>query len=45
MQGEFRCPFLVGLAASFKDAHRLYMLLELVQGGEFFGYLQVRGRP
>ena len=34
-------PFLVNLVASFKDADRIYLLLECVMGGEFFTYLQV----
>ena len=33
-------PFLVNLVASFKDAERVYLLLECVMGGEFFTYLQ-----
>jgi len=40
LQAEFASPFLVSLAASFKDASTLYMILELVQGGEFFAHLQ-----
>ena len=43
IMAEFASPFLVNLVASFKDAQGLYMLLELVQGGEFFTYLQVGG--
>jgi len=33
-------PFVIRLYQTFKDAHRLYMLLELVQGGELFSRLQ-----
>lgn len=40
LMSEFHTPFLVNLAASFKDECSLYMLLELVQGGEFFAYMQ-----
>ena len=42
LMAEFASPFLVNLVASFKDAASLYMVLELVQGGEFFAYLQGR---
>ncbi|GAB4820005.1 hypothetical protein N2152v2_007051 [Parachlorella kessleri] len=42
---ECSSPFLVNLLASFKDATHLYMLMELVQGGEFFTYLQTRDLP
>jgi hypothetical protein len=38
---ECSSPFLVNLLTAFKDAQHLYMLMELVQGGEFFTYLQV----
>lgn len=37
---ECSSPFLVNLLAAFKDAAHLYILMELVQGGEFFTYLQ-----
>eukprot|EP00887_Chlorella_sp_A99_P000268 scaffold13.g268.t1 len=45
VMAEFASPFLVGLVTSFKDASCLYMVLELVQGGEFFTYLQSREAP
>ena len=32
--------FLVGLSASFQDGQSLYMMMELVPGGELFYYLQ-----
>lgn len=34
-----RHPFLIRLVAAFQDELRLYMVLELVQGGELFGLL------
>lgn len=34
-------PFVIKLYQTFKDAHRLYMLLEMVQGGELFSRMQV----
>jgi cGMP-dependent protein kinase len=33
-------PFILSLVSTFKDANCLYMLLELVQGGELFTYLR-----
>lgn len=42
LQAEFASPFLVNLVAHFKDSHSLYMVLELIQGGEFFTYLQTK---
>ena len=42
LQSEFASPFLVSLVAAFKDESTLYMVLELVQGGEFFAHLQSR---
>lgn len=33
-------PFVIKLFQTFKDKHRLYMLLELVQGGELFSRMQ-----
>ena len=44
LQLEFVSPFLVSLVAAFQDDHSLYMVLELVQGGEFFAYLQGQER-
>jgi cGMP-dependent protein kinase len=38
-------PFLVNLAASFQDAQSLYMMMELVMGGELFYYLQSLSAP
>lgn len=45
VMAEFASPFLVSLAASFKDETKLYMLMELVQGGEFFAHLQSKEGP
>ena len=36
-------PFILQLVATFKDANQLYMLLELVQGGELFSLLHNQG--
>lgn len=36
-------PFILKLYETYKDAEHLYMLLELIQGGELFNLLQVRG--
>jgi len=36
-------PFILRLFKTFKDKNCLYMLLELVQGGELFGLLHVHG--
>ena len=44
LQIDFASPFLVSLLAAFQDDEYLYMVLELVQGGEFFQYLQNRDR-
>ena len=35
----------VNLVSSFQDSHRLYMVLEVVMGGELFTYLQVSTAP
>lgn len=40
VMAECASPFLVNLLASFKDPSHLYMVMEVVQGGEFFTYLQ-----
>eukprot|EP01117_Protostelium_nocturnum_P011088 TRINITY_DN4024_c0_g1_i10.p1 TRINITY_DN4024_c0_g1~~TRINITY_DN4024_c0_g1_i10.p1 ORF type:complete len:701 (-),score=258.59 TRINITY_DN4024_c0_g1_i10:2875-4977(-) len=37
-------PFIVKLYNSFKDENSLYLLMELVQGGELFNYIR-RGMP
>eukprot|EP00922_Rhytidocystis_sp_ex-Travisia-forbesii_P049014 GHVS01072980.1.p1 GENE.GHVS01072980.1~~GHVS01072980.1.p1 ORF type:complete len:655 (+),score=99.17 GHVS01072980.1:253-2217(+) len=37
-------PFIINLIASFQDQHRLYMLMEYVNGGELFSYLRRCGR-
>jgi cGMP-dependent protein kinase len=39
------CPFIVNLAASFQDGGSVYMLMELVMGGELFYYLQSLRQP
>ncbi|KAG7671492.1 hypothetical protein Ndes2526B_g09344 [Nannochloris sp. 'desiccata'] len=44
LQVEFASPFLVSLLSAFQDETMLYMLMEVVQGGEFFAYLQGRER-
>ena len=36
-------PFALRLEATFQDKDCLYMLLEIVPGGELFAYLQKRG--
>ena len=36
-------PFILRLLATYKDLHCLYMLLELVQGGELFSLLHCKG--
>jgi len=36
-------PFIIALSATFKDENKLYMLTELVQGGEFFTFIANRG--
>lgn len=38
-------PFILKLYSTYKDKHRLYMLLELVQGGELFSRLQNNDTP
>lgn len=37
---EFKHPFIVNLEAYFQDDFNLYLVLELVQGGEFFSLLR-----
>jgi serine/threonine protein kinase len=37
-------PFIVNLYATFQDDRRLYMLLEFVNGGELYAYLQTEGK-
>jgi serine/threonine protein kinase len=37
-------PFIVSLQGSFQDSTCLYLALEYVPGGEFFGYLRRMGR-
>ena len=37
-------PFLMGLVATFEDAHSLYLLLELVPNGELFTLMRRRHR-
>jgi serine/threonine protein kinase len=38
-----RHPFVIELAATFQDEHKLYMLMELCLGGELFSRLQQQG--
>ena len=44
LQIDFASPFLVSLVAAFQDETTLYMLMEVIQGGEFFAFLQNRER-
>jgi serine/threonine protein kinase len=37
-----RCPFIVNLISTFNHANKLYMLMELVQGGELLTHLYDR---
>jgi serine/threonine protein kinase len=37
-------PFILRLYTTFKDARRIYMLLEFVQGGELFSVLHTQTR-
>lgn len=41
---EINHPFLVNLVSHFQDKDRLYLVLELVEGGELFYYLRKAGR-
>jgi len=43
-EGLSRHPFIVNLYATFQDDCFLYMVLEYVNGGEFFTHLRRRGR-
>ena len=36
-------PFVLKLVKTFQDKNCLYMLLEIVSGGELFAFLQTRG--
>eukprot|EP00920_Eleutheroschizon_duboscqi_P031316 GHVT01075686.1.p1 GENE.GHVT01075686.1~~GHVT01075686.1.p1 ORF type:complete len:618 (-),score=83.89 GHVT01075686.1:1797-3650(-) len=36
-------PFIVNLLAYFQDEHRIFMLMEYVNGGELFSFLRKRG--
>ena len=38
-------PFLVSLASSFQDATNLYMVMQVVEGGELFYHLSEKNRP
>jgi len=40
---SIRHPFIVNMEASFQDKHFLYLILELVAGGEFFSLLRRTG--
>ena len=42
---HIRSPFLVSLASSFQDATNLYMLMQVVEGGELFYHLTERSSP
>ena len=43
MMVESDHPFVLKLVNTYQDAHCLYMLLEIVSGGELFAFLQKRG--
>ncbi len=45
VMAECTSPFLVNLAASFQDAQSVYMMMELIMGGELFYYLQSLSAP
>lgn len=42
---HLQSPFLVSLASSFQDTSHLYMMMQLVEGGELFSYLAERDSP
>lgn len=44
LMAECDSPFLVNLVAAFQDKTQLYMLMELVQGGELFAFMRKRKR-
>ena len=44
IQMELSSPFLVSLQSSFQDSAHLYLVLEFVQGGDFFSYLRSRNK-
>lgn len=41
VMAELSSPFVTALHASYQDESALYLLMELVQGGDFFTHLQV----
>jgi len=41
---ELNHPFLVKTYGTFKDENNLYILMELIQGGELFNYIRRAGR-
>ena len=41
---QIRHPLVVRLFGAFQDAENLYLMLEMVQGGEFFTHLRKAGR-
>jgi cGMP-dependent protein kinase len=44
LMAECDSPFLVNLVAAFQDSTQLYMMMELVQGGELFAFMRKRKR-
>lgn len=38
-------PFIVNLHKTYSDSQNVYMLMDVVQGGELFAYLQKRQQP
>ena len=35
-------PFLIGLVSTYQDDHFVYILLQLIQGGELYNYIHTR---
>ncbi|GAX14590.1 cGMP-dependent protein kinase 1 [Fistulifera solaris] len=44
IMASLRHPFVVNLVSTFQDDHALYMLIELVQGGELFSIIHTETR-
>lgn len=42
---QIRHPFIANLVESFQDSRFLYLLVELLQGGELFSRIDVDGMP
>lgn len=41
---QIRHPFIIDFKGHFQDEHKVYMVLEYVQGGELFSYLRAQER-